>query len=151
MSIYSQARSSVPPPPPNSINEYSKVESVDSCRFLMHLYILACIMSREFTRDSVMKFLPAQFPLIWCKCLLRILSHSKIFNLTKYRQVLVKLFTARYACSNSDLNLTLVTGTTNGFIFQIINSLIECWGVRLTCFDCNKSTTISHGLHSYRR
>ena len=45
-----------------------------------------------------------------------------------------KLFTAH---SNFDLNLTLVTGTTNGFIFQIINSLIECWGVRLTCFDCN--------------
>ena len=50
-----------------------------------------------------------------------------------------KLFTAHYACSNSDLNLTLVTGTTNGFIFQIINSLIESWGVRLTCFDCNQS------------
>ena len=47
-----------------------------------------------------------------------------------------KLFTAHYACSNSDLNLTLVTGTTNGFIFQIINSVIESWGVRLTCFDC---------------
>ena len=39
-----------------------------------------------------------------------------------------KLFTAHYACSNSDLNLTLVTGTTNGFIFQIINSLVESWG-----------------------
>ena len=48
-----------------------------------------------------------------------------------------KLFTAHFACSNSDLNLTLVTGTTNGFIFQIINSLIESWGLRLTCFDCN--------------
>ena len=31
-------------------------------------------------------------------------------------------------CSNSDLNLTPVTGTTNGFIFQIINLLIESWG-----------------------
>ena len=48
-----------------------------------------------------------------------------------------KLFTAHYACSNSDLNLTPVTGTTNRFIFQIINSLIEFWGLRLTCFDCN--------------
>ena len=47
-----------------------------------------------------------------------------------------KLFTAHYACSNSDLNLKPVTGTTNGFIFQIVNSLIESWGVRLTCFDC---------------
>ena len=25
-----------------------------------------------------------------------------------------------------------------GFIFQIINSLIEYWGVRLTCLDCKK-------------
>ena len=48
-----------------------------------------------------------------------------------------KLFTAHFACSNSDLNLTLVTGTTNRLIFQIINSLIESWGVHLTCFDCN--------------
>ena len=39
-----------------------------------------------------------------------------------------KLFTVRYTCSNSDLNLKLVTGTTNGFIFQMINSLIESWG-----------------------
>ena len=45
-------------------------------------------------------------------------------------------FIAHYACSNSELNLTLVKGTTTGFIFQIINSLIESWGVRLTCFDC---------------
>ena len=45
-----------------------------------------------------------------------------------------KLFTAHYACSNSDLNLTPVTGTTNGFIFQIINSLIESWGGTLDLF-----------------
>ena len=36
-----------------------------------------------------------------------------------------KIFTAQYARRNADLNLTLVTGTTNGFIFQIISSLIE--------------------------
>ena len=35
------------------------------------------------------------------------------------------------------MNLTLVAGTTNGFIFQIINSLIESWRVCLTCLDCN--------------
>ena len=50
-----------------------------------------------------------------------------------------KLFTAHYACSNFDLNLTLVTGTSNGFIFQRINSLTETWGVRLTCFDCKRN------------
>ena len=47
-----------------------------------------------------------------------------------------KLFTAHYARSNSDLNLTLITETTDGFIFQIVNSLVESWGVRLACFDC---------------
>ena len=36
----------------------------------------------------------------------------------------------------ADLNLTQVKGTTNGFIFQIINSSIESWGICLTCLDC---------------
>ena len=49
-----------------------------------------------------------------------------------------KTFTTHYACRNAVLNLALVTGTTDGFIIQIIgNSLIEsCAGVRLTCLDC---------------
>ena len=46
-----------------------------------------------------------------------------------------KIFTAHYTCRNAALNLTPVTGMTNGFIFQIINSQIESWGVRLTWFD----------------
>ena len=60
-----------------------------------------------------------------------------------------KLFTAHFACSNSDLNLTLVTGTTNGLNFQIINSLIASWGVRLTCFDCknNAEKGAQHSLY----
>ena len=58
--------------------------------------------------------------------------HSKISNLTKYREVLVK-----YSVLITHAEMpTPVTGTTNGFIFQIINSLIESWGVRLTWFDC---------------
>ena len=93
---YSQAKSSVPPPPPPKITLLNlsfeiKVESVGSCRFQIHLCIFACVMSREFTRKAVTKFLPAGFPWIWCKCLLWNLTHSKIFNLTKYREVLVKL------------------------------------------------------------
>ena len=55
-----------------------------------------------------------------------------------------KLFAAHYACCNSDLNLTPVTGTTKRFIFQIINSLIESWRVRLTCFDCNQLLYITN-------
>ena len=49
-----------------------------------------------------------------------------------------KIFTAHFACRNAALNLIPVTGTTNRFIFQITNSLIESWGVRLTCLDCNR-------------
>ena len=30
-----------------------------SCRFQTHVFILACVMSRELTRDSVTKFLPS--------------------------------------------------------------------------------------------
>ena len=93
-------------------------------------------MSREFTREAVMKFLPAPFSWNWCKCLLRSLIHSKISNLTKYKIFSRKIFTAHYACRNAALNLTPVTGTTNGFICQIINS---SWGVRLTWFNCNSS------------
>ena len=52
------------------------------------------------------------------------------------RESSCKIFTAHYACRNADLNLIQVMGTTNRFIFQIINSLIESWGVCLTCFDC---------------
>ena len=44
------------------IQLYSKVETVGSCRFQIHLCILAYVMSRELTREAVMKFLPAQFP-----------------------------------------------------------------------------------------
>ena len=86
---YSQARSCVPPKIPlmNSLCEsciHWQLQISDSS-----LHSCMC-NGREFTRDSVTKFLLAQFPWIWCKCLLRILIHSKIVNLTKYREVLVK-------------------------------------------------------------
>ena len=59
-----------------------------------------------------------------------------------------KIFTVHYACSNADLNLTQVTETTNGFIFQIINSLIESFGgVGLTYFDCNTFETFRASHH----
>ena len=77
-------------------------------------------------REAVRKFLPAQFPWCWCKCLLRNFVHWKIYNLTKYREVRVKYFTAHYACRNADLNLTLVMGTTNRF--KLNQFIIEFWG-----------------------
>ena len=64
------------------------------------------------------------------------LNPSKDFQSDQMQRSSRKIFTAHYACRNAALNLTPVTGTTNGFIFQIINSLIESWEVRLTWFDC---------------
>ena len=78
------------PPGIHLLIYYSKVESVASCRFQIDLCILACVMSREFTHEAVMKFLPAPFCWNWWKYLLRSLIHSNISNLTKYREVLVK-------------------------------------------------------------
>ena len=49
--------------------------------------------------------------------------------------------TDHYACKNADLNLRLVVATSNRFIFQIIDSLIQSLGLRLTCLDCNNILT----------
>ena len=84
-------------------------------------------MSHEFTREAVMEFLPAQFSRIWWKCLLRNLIHSEIFNLTKYREVLVK-DSLLIMHAGMLLWIWQVMGISNGFIFQIINSLVESWG-----------------------
>ena len=47
-------------------------------------------------------------------------------NLSEYRE-----FTGYYACRIADLNLILAAGTTNRFTFQMVNSLMESWGVHL--------------------
>ena len=69
------------------------------------------------------------------------LNPFKDFQSDQIQRSSRKIFTAHYACRNAALNLTPVTGTTNGFIFQIINSLIESWGVCLTWFDCKPFST----------
>ena len=56
------------------------------------------------------------------------LNPFKDFQSDQIQRSSRKIFTAHYTCRNTALNLTPVTGTTNGFIFQIINSLIESWG-----------------------
>ena len=56
------------------------------------------------------------------------LNPFKDFQSDQIQRSSRKIFNAHYACRNAALNLTPVTGTTNGFIFQIINSLIESWG-----------------------
>ena len=74
------------------------------------------------------------------------LNPFKDFQSEQIRRSSRKIFTAHYACRNAALNLTPVTGTTNGFIFQIINSLIEFWGVRLTWFDCKSQIAQECGV-----
>ena len=66
-----------------------------------------------------------------------ILSIQRCFSLTKYWQVCCQKFTAHCDCRNADFSLILVEATSDRFIFQIINSLMKSWGVRLTWLDCN--------------
>ena len=80
---YSQARSSVPP-------KIVLFESwIRNCRFQIHLCIPACVISSEFTREVIMKFLPAQSSWIWYKSLHRNFIHSKIFQ---FDQILYEYF-----------------------------------------------------------
>ena len=91
-------------------------------------------MSREFTREAVMQFLRAEFSWIWCKCLLRNLIHPKIFNLTKYREVLVK-----YSLPINQLQERLTIHFSNNKFINIIlgrGGGGRGAGVRLTCLDC---------------
>ena len=62
-----------------------------------------------------------------------ILSIQRIFNLTKYWEVVAKI---HYLCRSADLNLILVAAMTNRFIFQIINWSMKYMGVLLTWCGC---------------
>ena len=86
-----------------------------------------------------MTFLPAQFSWIWCKFFQTIFLHSNIFQSDWIQRSYREKLTDHYACKNADLNLRLVAATSNRFIFQIIDSLIQSLGLRLTCLDCNNS------------
>ena len=71
--------------------------------------------------QEVMRFL-SSFSFLKCLSIERL---TRFFNLTKIFKSYSQTFITHYACRNADLKLTLDTGTTNGFITQIINSLIE--------------------------
>ena len=112
-----------------------KVESVGSCRFQIHPCIPACVVSSEFTRKVVMKFLSAQFSRIWCWCVRSNFVHSKIFQSDRIHWSYGKKIPAHYACRNADLNLILVEATTSRSNIRMINSLKDSWGERLTWLD----------------
>ena len=86
-------------------------------------------MSNEFTRNfcqvKLLKFDVNVFKAI--------LSIQRIFNLTKYWEVVAKI---HYLCRSADLNLILVPATTNRFIFQIINWSMKYMGVLLIRCGC---------------
>ena len=94
----------------------------------------SCMRNELWIHEVVMKFLLAQFPRIWSKCLRRNFNHLKIFNLTRYREV----FTAHYTWRNSRFKFgtRYLNDRRIQFSKWIITSLIESWGVRLTCLDC---------------
>ena len=77
-------------------------------------------------------------------CLLRHLIHSKIFNLTKCSEVLVKY---SLLISHAWMPIQIwrqlrerLTGNPDlkDSLFQIINSLIESFGLKLTCLGCKR-------------
>ena len=79
--------------PQDSINEFiiwklNPLVVVDF-RFISAFLHAQWAMKSHAMQDFT-KFLPALFPWIWCKCLVRNLIHSKTFNMTKCRNVLVK-------------------------------------------------------------
>ena len=86
-------------------------------------------MSNEFIRNfcqlKLLKFDVNVFKAI--------LSIQRIFNLTKYWEVVAKI---HYLCRSADLNLILVPATTNRFIFQIINWSMKYMGVLLSWCGC---------------
>ena len=69
-----------------------------------------------------MKFLPGQFRSIDVKMSSKQFYPLEDFQSDQIQRSSSKIFTHN-ACRNADLNLTLVTGGTNGFIFQLISSL----------------------------
>ena len=79
-------------------------------------------MSHDFTH-----FYQLSFP----EFDVNVLEAFKDFQSDQIQRSSRKIFTVHYACRIADLNLTLVMGTTNKLIFQIINSLIESWGSML--------------------
>ena len=116
-------RTPYPPPPPPRFH-YSKIESVGSCRFQIHLYILACMMGREFSRKAVTKFLPAQFPWIWCKYLLKKFNPFQDFQSDQIQRSSRKIFTTHYTCRKAEKNLTS-SGTTIKWIHFSNNKFIN--------------------------
>ena len=91
-------------------------------------------MSSQYTREFVMKFLPAQF-LEFEECLNRNFIHWNIFHLIVYLKVAVK--NSPIIWMQFDIG-EKVTEAINGFTFQIMTNNQFMNGI-LTWFDGNSS------------
>ena len=125
---YSQVRSSVPPPPPlkDSINECI-IRKLNLLVFVDFRFISAFLYVHWAVNSHIrqlLNFYQLRFLEFDVNVLEGILTF-KDFQSDQIQRSSRQIFTAHYACRNAHLNLTLVTGTTAGFIFQIITSLRE--------------------------
>ena len=104
-------------------------------------FVSAFLMSREFTREAVTKFLPAKFPWIWCKCLSKKLNPFKDFQSDQIQRSsrtiltawLLRLQECRFKFVASYRNEQLIHFSK----YQVINRIFfGGGGIRLTCLDC---------------
>ena len=142
--VYSPARSSIPPNIPwmNLLFKSWIRWYRCSCKFQIHLCIPACVMSWEFTRKAVIKFLQAYFPefdVNVFKAMLFILRFWIWPNTEKSLQNIHCSWCMQECRFELDISYgnLIVTYHFSKFDYLIINSLIESWGYARTCLDCN--------------
>ena len=126
ISDYTQARSSVPSKMPLMFLLFESW-TVGSCRFEIHLCVHSCMRNEPWihTRFSY-EISTSSVSLDLMEMSSKTFNPFKDFQSDQMQRSSLKIFTAHYAYRNADLNLTPVTGTTNGFIFsnnQFINRI----------------------------
>ena len=126
--------------PPRFHNEFI-IRKLNPLVVVDFRFISAFLMSREFTRETVTKFLPAKFPWIWCKCLSKKLNPFKDFQSDQIQRSsrtiltawLLRLQECRFKFAASYRNEQLIHFSK----YQLINRILGGGGgVRLTCLDC---------------
>ena len=118
-----------PPPPQDSIDEFiirklNLLVVVDFRFISAFLYVHWAVNSyvRQLLNFYQLRFL--EFDVNVLEAVLTF----KDFQSDQIQRSSRQILTAHYAWRNAYLNLTLVTGTTTGFIFQMVTSLTESWG-----------------------
>ena len=126
---YSQVRSSVPPPRKDSINECI-IRKLNLLVFVDFRFISAFLYVHWAVNSHIrqlLNFYQLRFLEFDVNVLEGILTF-KDFQSDQIQRSSRQILTPHYAWRNAHLNLTLVTGTTTGFIFEMVTSLTESWG-----------------------